>query len=69
MLVGILPLAAAVFLAWLLIKSLLAAPAPQLWSVLGIVVVGVVLMLVARFGLRSPFFQIERESATGEPAN
>jgi amino acid transporter len=68
-LVGILPLAAAVFLAWLLIKSLLAAPAPQLWSVLGIVVVGVVLMLVAHFGLRSTFFQIERESAAKEPAS
>ncbi len=62
-LVGILPLGAAAFLVWLLVKSLLAAPAPQLWSVLGIVVVGVVLMLVARFGLRSPFFQTERESA------
>jgi len=63
LLVGVLPLAAAVFLGWLLIKSLLAAPAPQLWSVVGIVVVGVVLVLVARFALRSPFFQIERESA------
>ena len=62
-LVGILPLGAAIFLVWLLIKSLLAAPAPQLWSVVGIVGVGVLLMLVARFALRSPFFQIQRESA------
>jgi amino acid transporter len=62
-LVGILPLGAAAFLVWLLVKSLLAAPAPQLWSVLGDIVVGLVLMFVARFVLRSPFFQLPRESA------
>jgi amino acid transporter len=62
-LVGILPLGAAAFLVWLLIKSLLAAPAPQLWSVVGVVASGVVLMFVARFVLQSPFFQIPRESA------
>jgi amino acid transporter len=61
--VGILPLGAVAFLLWLLVKSLLAAPAPQIWSVVGIVGVGVVLMLVARFVLRSPFFQVQRESA------
>jgi len=63
-LVGILPLGAAAFLVWLLIKSLLAAPAPQLWSVAGVAVSGVVLIFVARFVLRSPFFQIPRESAS-----
>jgi len=62
-LVGILPLGAAAFLVWLVIKSLLAAPAPQLWSVVGVVASGVVLLFVARFVLRSPFFQIPRESA------
>jgi amino acid transporter len=62
-LVGILPLGAAAFLVWLLVKSLLAAPAPQLWSVVGVVASGLVLMLVARLVLRSPFFQIPRESA------
>jgi amino acid transporter len=66
-LVGVLPLGAAAFLVWLLIKSLLAAPAPQLWSVVGVVASGVVLMFVARFVLRSPFFQIPRESATADP--
>jgi amino acid transporter len=65
-LVGILPLGAAAFLVWLLIKSLLAAPAPQLWSVAGVVASGVVLMFVARFVLRSPFFQVPRESAITE---
>jgi amino acid transporter len=61
--VGILPIGAAAFLGWILIKSLLAAPAPQIWSVVGIVSMGVVLMVVARFFLESPFFQISRESA------
>jgi amino acid transporter len=62
-LVGILPLGAAAFLVWLLIKSLLAAPAPQLWSVAAVVASGIVLMFVARFVLQSPFFQIPRETA------
>jgi amino acid transporter len=65
-LVGVLPVGAAAFLVWLLVKSLLAAPAQQLWSVAGIVIAGVVLMLVARFALKSPFFQIPRESAAAE---
>ena len=65
-LVGVLPLAAAAFLIWLLVKSLLAAPAPQLWSVVGVVVVGIVLMFLARFVLRSSFFQVPLESAARE---
>jgi amino acid transporter len=67
-LVGILPLAAAGFLAWIVAKSLQTAPASQRWSVIGIVAVGVILMLVARFVLRSPFFQLPRESAAKEGA-
>jgi amino acid transporter len=63
LLVGILPLAAAGFLAWIVVKSLLAAPASQIWSIVGIVAAGVVLMFIARFVLRSPFFQLPRESA------
>ena len=59
---GVLPLAAAGFLGWIIVKSMLQAPASQNWSILGIVLVGVVLMFVARFGLRSPFFGIRRES-------
>src|SRR5580692_11174126 len=65
-LVGILPLVAAAFLIWLVVKSLLTAPAPQLWSVAGVVVVGIVLMFLARFVLQSPFFQDPRESAPRE---
>jgi heme A synthase len=60
--VGLLPLGAAGFLGWVLVKSLLAAPAPQIWSIVGIVAAGLALLLAARFVLRSTFFQIPRES-------
>jgi amino acid transporter len=62
LILGILPLGAAGFLGWVLVKSLMGAQAAQNWSLVGIVVVGVVMLFVARFGLRSPFFQIARES-------
>jgi amino acid transporter len=68
LLVGILPLAAAGFLIWIVVKSLQTAPWSQRWSVIGIVAVGVIMMGVARFVLRSPFFQIPRESAAREQA-
>jgi amino acid transporter len=60
---GVLPLGAAGFLGWIIAKSMLAAPANQNWSILGVVVLGIILMFVARFGLRSPFFAIRRERA------
>jgi amino acid transporter len=66
LILGILPLAAAGFLAWIVVKSLQTAPATQIWSLIGIVVVGVILMLCARFILQSPFFQIQRESSARE---
>ncbi|HTS95249.1 MAG TPA: APC family permease [Streptosporangiaceae bacterium] len=59
---GLLPIGASVFLGWIVVKSLDGAPASQVWSLVGVVVAGVVLMLAARFILRSPFFQIRRES-------
>jgi amino acid transporter len=62
-LVGILPLAGAGFLVWIIYKSLASAPAPEVWSVVGIVAAGVIMMLIARFVLRSQFFSIPRESA------
>ena len=68
LIVGILPILACVFLGWILVKSLVAAPASQLWSIAGIIVVGLVLMLSARFVMRSPFFEVQRESATPGPA-
>jgi amino acid transporter len=66
LLVGVLPLAGAGFLAWIIYKSLASAPASEVWSVVGIVAAGVILMLVARFILRSEFFQIARETAARE---
>jgi amino acid transporter len=63
---GILPLASAVFLAWVVVKSLQTAPATERWSLVGIIAAGVLLMLAARFVLRSPFFRIPLESAPRE---
>ena len=60
--VGVLPLAAAGFLGWVFVLSFSRATWSQRWSLIGIVVAGVILMLVARFVLRSTFFQIARES-------
>jgi len=59
---GMLPLAAAGFLGWILVRSLQAAPASQVWSLAGIGGIGFMLMLSARFIQRSPFFAIRRES-------
>jgi amino acid transporter len=61
---GVLPVAAAGFLGWVLVKSVMAAPRAQIWSLIGIVAVGLILMLAARFILRSPFFQTPLESDT-----
>jgi amino acid transporter len=66
-LIGILPLASAGFLVWIVAKSTMSAPASQRWSLLGILAAGVILMLIARLGLRSSFFQIPRESAPSLP--
>jgi amino acid transporter len=63
LLVGIMPLGAAGFLAWIIYRSIRQAPAAQNWSLAGILAAGVVLMLIARFALRSEFFQTPRERA------
>jgi amino acid transporter len=62
-LVGILPLGAAGFLGWVVFRSLQLAAASERWSLVGIFGAGVIMMFVARFVLRSPFFQVPRESA------
>jgi amino acid transporter len=59
---GLLPLGAAGFLGWIFAKSVQVAPAPQIWSLVGIVGTGLLLLLSARFVLRSQFFLIPRES-------
>jgi amino acid transporter len=61
---GILPLGAAGFLCWMFVKSVQGSEGPVRWSLIGVIVLGIVLMLSARFILRSPFFQIRRESFT-----
>ena len=61
---GILPLASVVFLAYIAIKNILSAPAAQNYALLGFAVVGILLILVARFWLKSPFFAIKRETWT-----
>lgn len=59
---GILPLGAAGFLGWVFVKSLGEAPWEQRWSLIGVVIVGLALMVFARFGLRSSFFRLAVES-------
>jgi len=61
---GLLPLASIAFLAWVAIKSMLSAPAAQNYSLLGFLVVGLILLLIARFVWRSSFFETRRESWT-----
>jgi amino acid transporter len=59
---GILPLAAAGFLGWIFVKSVQVASSPQIWSLVGIVGVGVLLMIIARLVLRPQFFHLRRET-------
>jgi amino acid transporter len=64
---GILPLAAVVFLVWMGVRNLqLNLSDASRWSLVAVVGVGLVLMLIARYGLRSPFFSIPRESDASE---
>ncbi len=60
--VGLLPLGAAGFLGWIFVKSLGEAPWSQRWSLIGVIIAGLVLLVVARYVLRSSFFQLPRES-------
>ena len=60
--VGLLPLGAALFLGWVFVLSFSRATWTQRWSLIGVVIAGLVLMIVARFILRSAFFSIPRES-------
>jgi len=60
---GVLPFLAAGFLGWMFEQTIQRqAPWPERWALIGIIALGVVLMLIARIFLRSPFFQIPRES-------
>jgi len=59
---GVLPLGAAGFLGWILVKSLQSASVSQIWSLVAIISVGVILMLIARVVLRPQFFHLRRET-------
>jgi hypothetical protein len=66
---GILPLGAAGFLGYILYRSITSAwdsARPQVWSLVGIIAAGLIMMLIARFGLRSVFFRLPRESESGQ---
>ena len=67
LLAGILPLGAALFLGWIIVKSVQNEPVSQRWALAGVVAAGVIVMGYARFALRSSFFQTPRESASKEP--
>ncbi len=69
LILGLAPVAAAAFLVWMVVKYLLTAPTGQVWSVIGIIVAGLLLMGVSRFGLQSPFFAVPRESDPGPGAD
>jgi amino acid transporter len=62
LILGVLPLGAAGFLGWMFVRSVQLAPWTQRWSLIGIVGVGLILMIFARFLAQSQFFQIKRES-------
>ena len=64
--VGLLPLASVVFLGWVLVRSIQAAPLAQKWSLVGVMAVGLALMFAARFVWQSSFFSLRRESGTAE---
>ena len=59
---GVLPLGAAGFLGWMFVRSVQLSAASERWSLVGILAVGIVLMLFARFVAKSQFFAIPRES-------
>jgi amino acid transporter len=59
-LVGVLPIGAALMLAWVFLKSVGEFHGAALWSLIGIALVGVLLMLVSAFITKSPFFTIRR---------
>ena len=62
---GVLPLGAAGFLGYILYRSISTSwdsSRAQVWTLLGVVAAGLVMMLIARFGLRSVFFRLPLES-------
>jgi len=68
---GVLPLGAAGFLGWVLDQNISSAwdsARPQVWTLLGVVASGLIMLLIARFVLRSVFFRLPIESEPREQA-
>jgi hypothetical protein len=59
---GVLPVASAGFLGWVVTKTLLAAPSAQIWSLVGIVGLGAILIPVIRFVLQPQYFHLRPET-------
>jgi hypothetical protein len=59
---GILPLGAIGFLAWVFYKQVATTTVAQKWTLVGIVVAGLLLMLASRVFLRSSFYRVPLES-------
>ena len=57
---GVLPIGGAAVLLWIAGKSLAGFSGSALWSMVGIAVVGVIAMVVARTVYRAPFFSLPR---------
>jgi amino acid transporter len=66
LILGILPLLSAAFLVWLLVKSVISASGVEDWTMIVVLVIGVILLFVARFGMNSSFFRLPRESDPGQ---
>jgi len=59
--IGILPIGAAGFLIWIMVKSIQGESAGQKWALIGILGVGILVMLAVRIIMRPQFFQLPTE--------
>jgi amino acid transporter len=63
LLIGILPAGAIAFLGWIVVRTVQTGTSQERWSLIGIVVAGVVVMLALRVIVRPEFFHTPRERA------
>jgi amino acid transporter len=68
-LVGVFPLCGAAVLAWVLARSIPALSPTARWTVAGVGILGVVLMCVSAWVLRSSFFRIGRSRYSADSAS
>ncbi len=65
LILGLLPLASAGFLVWMVVEGTMGVPLAARWTLLGIFGAGLVLMVASRVLLKSDFYQIRRETDPG----